>query len=78
MNDVVQMLPVTSSNVESVGYDVDKHELHVRFKGSKVEVYIYEKVYPEVHSNLMACDSIGGFLSKNVKPNYKFRKVMIS
>ena len=74
----VSMIDVRSSNVAAIGYDVDKQELYVRFKGSKGEVYVYEKVYPDVHSNLMACDSIGGFLSKNVKPHYKFRKVMMS
>jgi KTSC domain len=72
---MVDMIPVVSSNIDSVGYDNDKQELHVMFKGGKV--YIYEKVYQSVHSNMMAADSIGGFLSKTIKPHYKFRKVVI-
>lgn len=72
--DVIQMLPVESSNVDKIGYDEEKRELHVLFKSGGY--YVYEAVAKDVHSGAMAADSVGGYIHKTlVKGKYKFRKV---
>ena len=74
---MVDMMPVKSSNIESIGYDADKRELHVKFKSGGH--YIYEEVESTVRTSAMAADSIGGFLHSNVirgPKKYKYRKVI--
>jgi KTSC domain len=70
----IEMVPVISSNVMAVGYDVEQKELHVQFKGSTT-VYIYESVESLVHQSLMASDSKGTFIARELKGKYKFKKV---
>ncbi len=73
---MVDMMPVKSSNIAEIGYDADKHELHVKFKSGGH--YVYEEVEPIVHTSAMAADSVGGFLHANVikgPKKYKYRKV---
>lgn len=70
---MVDLIPVTSSNVDKIGYDEEKQELHVLFKSGGY--YIYESAAKPVHSEIMAADSIGGMVHKLlVKGKYKFRK----
>ena len=69
----IRMTPVESTNIKAVGYDRELSELHVEFKSGGY--YIYSKVPELVHGNMMAADSVGGFLNKHLKNNYSFRKV---
>ncbi len=64
----MDMQNVDSSNVESVGYDRDTQELHVRFKNGSL--YKYENVPPDAHEELMAADSVGKHLAENIKGTY--------
>ena len=64
---------IKSSNVDAIAYDEQLNELHVRFKGGAH--YAYEVPSMSVYSDLMVADSVGGFLNKNIKNKYKFRKV---
>lgn len=66
---VVEMCPVQSSNVESVGYDTDACELHVRFLSSPI-IYVYQGVPPEVHEELMSAGSKGNYVNTHIKPVY--------
>ena len=52
---------VTSSSIESIGYDRDASVLEVQFKGSG-EVYQYPGTRPEEYAALMAAPSKGGYL----------------
>ncbi len=67
------MVKVQSSNIDSVGFDGDNEELHVIFKNGGH--YVYEKVASSIHSSMIAADSAGGFLAKNIKNKFKFRKI---
>lgn len=57
-------IPVTSSNIHTIGYDPDKRHLQVTFK--KSGTYTYHDVSPEKYSALMAADSKGQHLSKHI------------
>lgn len=72
---MIQMIPVTSSNIDKIGYDEEKQELHILFKSGGH--YVYEQVAKDIHSGVMAADSIGGYVHRTIiKENkYKFRKL---
>jgi hypothetical protein len=59
------MTPVESSNLAEVGYDADRMELHVLFKGGAR--YVYFEVPGEVYTGLMAAESKGIYLNTHVK-----------
>jgi len=64
---------VKSANIRAIGYDKDKKELHVQFKNGGH--YIYDGIGPSTHKDMLASDSIGGFLSKKIKGNHQYRKL---
>lgn len=66
-----EMVPVQSSNIESVGYDQAGRTMHVKFKGSGT--YVFEDVSPEAHASLVGADSIGRHFHANVKGKFKHR-----
>lgn len=59
---------VTSSNVESVGYDPESQELEVKFKNGGT--YVYDRVPPEKHVALMQASSVGSHLHQHIKPHH--------
>ena len=69
----MERLPVSSSNLASVGYDEVGQVLEVEFRHGGI--YQYSGVSAEVFSELLAAASLGGFLAKNIKPRYPFRRV---
>ena len=70
---MTELVPVTSSNIDSIGYDPDKNELHVCFRNGAY--YIYPDVSPDQHAALMAAKSIGSHFHAHVKSSVKGRKV---
>lgn len=68
-----RMIQVTSSNIESIGYDDDTHELHVQFKGSGR--YSYAGVPRALYSELLHTRSPGSFLHQQVIPTYTATKL---
>lgn len=65
-------VPVTSSNINSVGYDPDEKTLAVEFKDGTI--YHYHDVEKDVHENLVSARSVGGFLHANIRGVYKHSK----
>jgi hypothetical protein len=66
---------VNSSTIQSVGYDNDAQELHVKFRpGRGGRTYIYSRVSPEVYRKMMDQDSVGRFFLAYVKDVYKWRQ----
>ena len=72
MNNI-EMTFVSSSTVESVGYDSAAQELHVTFlKGG---YYIYSGVSEELYHGLISAPSVGSYLDQNIKKaGYAYRK----
>ena len=62
--------PVTSSNLESVGYDDAAQTLEVEFKVGSI--YQYFGVPSAVYSALLGAESGGSYFSRNIKNNYRY------
>lgn len=69
----MKMVPVKSSNVESVGHDANAQMLDIKFIGG--DTYRYYGVPNIVHHNLMTSDSIGKFIAANLKGRYTSEKL---
>ena len=67
-------VPVSSSNVASVGYDASTSTLEVEFKGGGI--YQYFDIPPAVHTGLLAASSIGSYLNVNIKKaEYRYKQI---
>lgn len=64
---------VSSSNVESIGYDKKQQLMEIAFKTRRV--YQYEDVPPAVHKSLMSSYSKGRFVNRKIGTKYPYRKV---
>lgn len=69
-----EMKTVESSNVHSVGYNVETLELDVRFKSKDgipaAKIYRHKEVPHEIGNALMAADSVGGMYAKTIRGKY--------
>lgn len=64
---------VTSSNISSIGYDSDSETLEIEFLNGSM--YQYFDIPEQVYQELMAADSHGKYLARNIKGNYRYSKV---
>ncbi len=64
---------VTSSNIQSIGYDEDSQTLEVEFKNGGI--YQYFDVPKGEYEGLMSASSHGQYLAANIKGRYRFSKV---
>jgi hypothetical protein len=65
--------PVSSSNIESIGYDLSNNTLEIEFKNGAI--YQYFDVPEIVFKELESADSVGGYLASNVKGIYRYSRV---
>ena len=61
----MERIPVKSTNVKSVGYDLETKTLQVEFKSGGI--YQYAGVQPEMYADLLKAESIGRFVSQVVR-----------
>ncbi|MEY8212964.1 MAG: KTSC domain-containing protein [Colwellia sp.] len=66
----MERIAVDSSNVVSVGYD--EGTLEVEFNSG---IYCYYDVPEHIFDELMASDSKGSYLHRNVKSSYSYERV---
>lgn len=71
-NDI-NMIPVDSSNVESVGFDENEQILYVRFLTGAT--YIYKGVNNYEYEGLLSAPSVGSYLHRNIKNNYPYERI---
>jgi hypothetical protein len=57
---------VQSSNIQSVGYDLEKKILQVKFHSG--QAWNYHGVSAAKHQQLLQAESLGGFLHSSIKP----------
>lgn len=69
----MERVPVSSSNIESVGYDKDTKTLEVAFHSGSV--YQYLNVEPEIYSNMLTASSVGKYFNESVKDVYGYTKL---
>lgn len=66
-------IPVSSSNITSIGYDQKTQTLEVEFlKGS---VYQYFDVPQAVYEEFISAESKGKYLAHQIKGNYRYARV---
>jgi hypothetical protein len=68
-----EMISVSSSNVESIGYDESTELLYVKFLNGSI--YEYKNVPKMIYEQLLAAPSIGSYMHRNVKGLYPYEKV---
>lgn len=68
----MEMKPVSSSNLQSVGYDPDEEKLVILFK--RGGTYTYEGVSQSDYDGLMSASSVGQFFNENIKNVYPFTR----
>lgn len=64
---------VVSSNVKSVGYELESNTLGIEFRSGAV--YQYYGVPPEVYEALMRAPSQGKYFYVNIRDRYPYRRV---
>lgn len=64
---------VSSSNLQSVGYDRDSSILEVKFHNG--HVYQYRGVPSLVYASLMNASSKGQFFNGHIRDRYPYRKI---
>lgn len=69
----MEMISVSSTNVEAIGYDEDSQTLQVEFKNGSN--YQYFDVPERVFNELRDSGSIGAYLSASIKGVYRFSRV---
>lgn len=67
----MHMIPVTSSNLSSIGYENDT--LYIRFHDGSL--YSYSDVPFSVYQNLLSAPSHGEYFHAHIKKNYAYRKI---
>lgn len=65
---MVNMIPVSSSNIASVGHDSNTGDLYVDFLNG--DTYVYSGVPAEVFEAFANSSSPGRFLHSNIKNQY--------
>lgn len=66
-------VPVSSSNLASIGYEPDTETLEVEFKSSGI--YQYFNVPQFMYDRLMESASVGKFFSMEIKEAYSCTKI---
>lgn len=66
-------MPVSSSNLISVGYDETSLTLEVEFKDGAL--YQYFDVPASVHLELLGAGSVGRYFAQNVRNTYRYARL---
>ena len=70
---IPEMIPVNSSHVAEVGYDINTQTLYVKYLDQKL--YIYKEVPEDEFERLLVADSIGSYLHWNIKIVYPYEQI---
>jgi hypothetical protein len=68
-----EMLPVSSSNIDSIGYSEENQEVYVRFLNNTL--YVYKGVPLHQFENFRDAPSQGSYLHRNFKNVYSYERV---
>jgi hypothetical protein len=66
-------VPVSSSNIATVGYEESTATLEIEFHSGGV--YQYYNVPENVHLELITASSVGGYFARNIKNVYAWAKL---
>ncbi|MBO7924413.1 KTSC domain-containing protein [Alteromonas sp. K632G] len=68
----MERVPVSSSNVNSVGYDEDTSTLEIEFYSG---TYHYYDVPRHVFEELVSSSSVGSYIHHHIKGSYSYEQV---
>ena len=68
-----EMIPVTSSNIESIGYDEQNEQVYIRFLNGSL--YVYKGVPLQEFENLLNASSLGSYLHRSYKNVYPYERI---
>ena len=68
-----EMINVSSSNIESIGYEEQDETVYVRFLNGSL--YIYKGVPLHEFENLRDAPSLGSYLHRNYKNVYPYERI---
>lgn len=68
-----EMIPVSSSNIESIGYDEQNQQVYVGFLNGSL--YVYKGVSLHEFENLRDAPSLGSYLHRNYKNVYPYERI---
>ena len=69
----MNMIPVSSSNLSSVGYDPITKTLFIRFVNGRT--YSYSNVPEGIYCGLMQADSKGKYHAAHIKYSYPYKQI---
>lgn len=69
----MERISVSSSNINSIGYDQQSAVLEVEFTSG--DIYHYFNVPEHLYNNLMSSSSKGEFLNDFIRYNYRYQKI---
>jgi hypothetical protein len=69
----MERVPVSSSNLCSIGYEADSQVLEVEFNGGRL--YQYSGVPGGEFDGLMSADSKGKYFNANIKNRYPYSQL---
>ena len=68
-----EMITVSSSNIESIGYDEPSQQVYIRFLNGSL--YIYKGVPISEFENLRDSPSLGSYLHRSYKNVYPYERI---
>lgn len=68
-----EMIPVSSSNLESIGYDDQNQVVYIRFLNGSI--YVYKGVPLHEFENLRDAPSLGSYIHRNYKNVYPYERI---
>lgn len=70
---IPNMTPVSSSNIDSIGYDDQNQEVYVRFLNNSL--YVYKGVPVNEYQSLLEAPSQGSYLNRSFKNVYPYERI---
>lgn len=68
----MERIPVSSSNIASVGYDSETSTLQIEFNNGSI--YDYYDVPEDIYTALINAGSVGSFFHANIRNIYSYQQ----
>lgn len=65
---MIELIPVSSSNISAIGYDESQNILQIEFNNGRL--YEYYAVPPYVFNEFLGASSKGTYANQNIYKNY--------
>ncbi|SOD12264.1 KTSC domain-containing protein [Pedobacter xixiisoli] len=71
--NIPELIPVSSSNIESVGYDAENEFVFIKYTNQSI--YVYKGVSQVEYENLLYAPSVGSYMHRNFKNVYPYERI---